>query len=45
MRQREGMLLSRTRILRDIEQAQNARYREILTAALKHLDDKLSKLE
>ncbi len=44
-RQREHLLLSRTRVLRDIEQANNPRYQEILRAALKHLDDKLLDLK
>ena len=44
MRQRESLLLSRTRILHDLEAAQNPRHREVLRAALKHLDDKLGEL-
>jgi len=36
--------MSRTRVLHDLEAANNPRYREILQAALKHLDDKLSEL-
>jgi hypothetical protein len=44
-RQRESLQLSRTRILHDLDVARNPRYRETLTAALKHLDDKLSELE
>jgi len=43
-RQRDSLLLSRTRILHDIQRAQNPRYRETLTAALKHIDGKLSEL-
>jgi hypothetical protein len=43
-RQRESLLLSRTRILHDLEAARNKRYREVLLAALKHLDDKLAEL-
>jgi len=43
--QRESLLLSRTRILHDLESAQNPRYRETLLAALKHLDDKLGELQ
>ena len=42
---RASLLLSRTRVLHDIETARNPRYRETLTAALHHLDDKLSELE
>jgi len=45
IRLRESLLLSRTRVVRDLEQAQNARYRETLSAALKHLDEKLAELE
>lgn len=44
-KQRESLLLSRTRVLHDLETAQNPRYREILQAALKHLDDKLTELK
>ncbi len=44
-RQRDSLLLSRTRILNDIEQARNPKYQETLKAALKHLDDKLAELE
>jgi len=43
-RQRESLLLSRTRILNDLERATHPRHRETLNAALKHLDDKLSEL-
>ena len=44
-RQRESLLLSRTRILHDLEQARNPRYQDTLKAALKHLDDKLAELK
>jgi hypothetical protein len=44
-RQRDSLLLSRTRILHDLEQARNPRYQETLKAALKHLDDKLAELK
>ncbi|HTR36230.1 MAG TPA: hypothetical protein VMH80_10025 [Bryobacteraceae bacterium] len=40
-RQRESLMLSRTRVVNDLERAQNPRYRATLEAALKHLDDKL----
>ena len=43
--QRESVLLSRTRVLHDLEAAHNPRYRAILLAALKHLDDKLLALK
>jgi hypothetical protein len=45
IRQRESLQMSRTRVLHDIETAANPRYREILQAALKHLDDKLAELQ
>jgi hypothetical protein len=44
-KKRESLLLSRTRVVHDLEAAHNPRYREILLAALKHLDDKLSEVE
>ena len=44
-RKRDSLLLSRTRILNDIEQARNPKYQETLKAALKHLDDKLAELK
>jgi hypothetical protein len=44
VRQRESLLLSRIRIVNDLETAKNARYRDVLKAALKHLDDKLTQL-
>ncbi len=43
-RKRESLQLTRTRILRDLEAAQNPRHREILLAGLKHLDEKISEL-
>ncbi len=44
-RRRESLLLTRTRVLRDLEATQNPRYRETLSEALKHLDQKLTELE
>lgn len=44
IRQRESLLLSRTRVVHDLERAQNPRYRATLEAALKHLDEKLTAL-
>src|SRR5258708_5131555 len=44
-KKRESLLMSRTRVVHDLESANNPRYREILRAALKHLDDKLSEIE
>jgi hypothetical protein len=45
IKKRESLLLSRTRVVHDLESAHNPRYREILLAALKHLDDKLLEVE
>jgi hypothetical protein len=45
IKKRESLLLSRTRVVHDLESANNPRYREILQAALKHLDQKLSEIE
>jgi hypothetical protein len=45
IKKRESLLLSRTRVVHDLETAHNPRYREILLAALKHLDDKLLEIE
>ncbi|MGH9823943.1 MAG: hypothetical protein ACREDR_11910 [Blastocatellia bacterium] len=42
---RKSLLLSRTRILRDIENCQNPRYKKLLTDALADLDQKLSDLK
>jgi len=44
-KQRDQLMLSRTRVLHDLEHANNPRYQEILRAALKHLDDKLLDLK
>ncbi len=43
-RQRESLLLSRTRVMHDLETSKNVGYRKTLEAALKHLDDKLAAL-
>jgi len=43
-RQRESLLLSRKRVVRDLEATQNPGYRATLTEALKHLDEKLKEL-
>jgi hypothetical protein len=45
IRQRESLQMSRTRVLHDLEAANNPRYKVILEAALKHLDDKLLELK
>lgn len=42
IRQKETMLLSRTRIVRDLKTAQNPRYRELLSRTLADLDAKLA---
>ena len=42
IRQKESLLLSRTRILRDLNTAQNPRYKTVLNKALADLDAKLS---
>jgi hypothetical protein len=42
IRQKESMLLSRTRIITDLKTAQNPRYRELLGRALADLDAKLA---
>ncbi len=44
LRKREDLLLSRTRVLRDLEAAQNPRYKQMLAAALSHLETELSRL-
>lgn len=42
IRQKESVLLSRTRILTDLKSAQNPRYRELLNRMLADLDAKLA---
>ena len=44
-RQRESLLLSRSRVLQDLERSSNPRYRKMLTDALAHLDAKLAQLD
>jgi hypothetical protein len=44
VRDREMLLMTRVRVLHDLEQAQNPRYRSILEASLRHLDDKIAAL-
>ena len=44
IRQRENILLSRTRVLREMSTAQNPRYKAVLSKALADLDAKLSTL-
>jgi hypothetical protein len=43
-RERESLLLSRTRVQHDLDTATNQRYREVLQAALRHLDQKIDNL-
>ena len=45
IRELDSLRLSRTRVLRDLQTANNPRYKEILAAALLHLDQKLAALE
>ncbi len=45
LREREGLLLHRTRVLHDIAAARNPRYQEVLKAALAHLDERLAQTE
>ena len=42
IRQKESLLLSRTRVVHEMESAQNPRYKAMLTKALADLDAKLS---
>jgi hypothetical protein len=44
-RERESLELSRVRVLRDLETAQNPNYRKILQRSLDHLNGKLSLLD
>ena len=44
VRQKENLLLSRTRVLHDLETAQNPRYQEMLRVALADLENRLAKL-
>jgi hypothetical protein len=45
VRKRESLKLSRTRVVRDMESAQNPRYKAVLTKALSELDAQLKTLE
>jgi hypothetical protein len=42
MRKREGLIMSRTHVVRELETAQNPRYRAQLTKALADLDAQLN---
>ena len=43
-REREGLMLSRTRVLHDLETSRNVRYRKMLEDSLAYLDAKLAEL-
>lgn len=44
-RERQGLLLSRTYVLRQIESSSNERYTQSLRQALNEIDQKIAKLE
>jgi hypothetical protein len=44
LRKRDGLLLSRTRVLHDLESSRNPRYRKILQEALDYLDHELAQI-
>ena len=44
LRKKESILMSRTRVVRDLETAQNPRYRVVLSKALADLDAQLTTL-
>jgi hypothetical protein len=43
--QRESLLLSKARVLHDLETATKPRYREMLENSLRYLDEKIASLE
>lgn len=45
LRKKGGLKMARARVLRDLETAENPRYRDMLNAALVDLDAKLSQLD
>ena len=45
LRKREGLTLSRTRVVRELAASQNPRYKAVLTKALADLEAQLSALE
>jgi hypothetical protein len=45
LRKRESLMLSRTRVVREMETAQNPRYKTVLSKALSDLDAQLKRLE
>ena len=44
LRKKESILMSRTRVVRDLENAQNPRYKAVLSKALAELDAQLTTL-
>ncbi len=44
LRKTEDLQLTRRRVLHDLEAARNPRYKQMLTEALAHLDQELSRL-
>ena len=44
-RKRDGLLLQRTRILREIETSKNERHRQTLQSGLQFLDDQIAGLQ
>ena len=44
LRKRDGLLLSRTRVLHDLESARNPRYQKILQEALEFLDRQIEQI-
>jgi hypothetical protein len=44
-RKKESLLLSRTRIIKELETSRNPRYKKILTDALADLDEKLAEFD
>jgi hypothetical protein len=44
LRKKESLLMSRTRVVRDLENAQNPRYKAVLSKALADLDAQLTTL-
>jgi len=44
VRKREGLMLSRIHVVREMENARNPRYKEVLTKALSALDNQIAAL-
>lgn len=44
VRQKQTLMLSRTRIMRELESSQNTRYKKMLSSALEDLNSKLTAL-